>query len=44
MNKDEKVKILQDIVRIKSVNDNEEEVAVYIQNLLKEHGIESEFS
>lgn len=42
MNKDEKVKILQDIVRIKSVNDNEEEVAVYIQNLLKEHGIESE--
>ena len=42
MKKEEKIKALQDIVRIKSVNDKEEEVAKYIQKLFKDHGIESE--
>lgn len=42
MEKQEKVQLLQDIIRIKSVNGNEEEVAVYIQKLLEKHGIDSE--
>lgn len=42
MEKQEKIKLLQDVIRIKSVNGNEEEVAVYIQKLLKQHEIESE--
>lgn len=41
MEKEEKVKILQDLIKIKSINGNEEEVAVYLQNLLKNHGIDS---
>lgn len=36
------VEMLQDIIRMKTENDNEVEVAVYLQNLLKEHGIASE--
>lgn len=36
------VELLQDIVRIKSVNDHETEVAEYIQKLLAEFDIESE--
>lgn len=40
MKKEEKIAILQDIVRIKSVNDNEGEVAVYLKNLLESYGIE----
>lgn len=42
MEKQEKIKLLQDVIHIKSVNGNEEEVAVYIQKLLKQHEIESE--
>jgi succinyl-diaminopimelate desuccinylase len=42
MDKEEKIKVLQDIVRIKSVNGNEEEVASYLQQLLKEHRIHSQ--
>ncbi|WP_099203471.1 ArgE/DapE family deacylase [Miniphocaeibacter massiliensis] len=42
MNKEEKIKVLQDIVKIKSVNGNELEVAEYIKKLLNEHGIKSE--
>lgn len=38
---DEKIKILSDLVAIHSVNDNEIEVAKYLQNLLSKHGIAS---
>lgn len=41
MNKEEKIKILQDVIRIQTVNDNELEVAQYYKNLLEKHGIES---
>lgn len=41
MNKEEKIKVLQDVIRIQSVNDNELEVAKYYQDLLEKHGIES---
>jgi len=37
----EKVKILSDIVAIKTVNDNELEVAKYFQKLFKKYGIDS---
>ena len=40
--KQEKIQILEDLVSIKSVNDNEMEVCKYLQNLLSEHGIKSE--
>lgn len=40
--KEEKVEHLQNIIKIKSENDHEEEVAKYIQALLAEHGIDSE--
>jgi len=42
MEKEKKISILQDIVRIKSVNSNEKDVAEYLQNLLNEYDIESE--
>jgi succinyl-diaminopimelate desuccinylase len=42
MKESEKVSILQDVIKIKSVNGNEEEVANYLKELLKKHGIESE--
>lgn len=42
MNKKERIKVLQDIIKIKSVNDNESEVADYFANLFRKHGIESE--
>lgn len=42
MNKEERIKTLQDIIKIKSVNDNESEVADYFANLFQKHGIESE--
>lgn len=42
LDKNRKVAILQDVLRIKSVNDHEEEVAVYLQTLLQEYGIETE--
>src|SRR5690625_629989 len=41
MNKEERIKHLQEIIRIPSENDNEIEVAKYYQKLLEEHGIES---
>ncbi|WP_339181073.1 ArgE/DapE family deacylase [Oceanobacillus sp. FSL W7-1293] len=42
MNKEERIKVLQDIIKIKSVNDNESEVADYFAELFQKHGIESE--
>lgn len=42
MNREERVKIFQDFIRIKTANDNERELALYIQKLLNEHDIESE--
>lgn len=42
MEKERKISILQDVIRIQSVNGNEEEVAKYFQNLLKEYDIDSE--
>lgn len=41
MEKSEKISILQDVVKIKSVNGNEEEVAIYLQNLLKKYEMRS---
>lgn len=41
MNKEERIKVLQDIVKIKSVNDNEKEVADYLEKLFSSNGIES---
>lgn len=41
MTNEEKIKILQDVVRIKSINGNEKDVALYLQTLLSEHGIDS---
>lgn len=42
MDKNEVIEFLQDIVRIKTENDNEAEVAIYIQRLLAKYGINSE--
>ncbi|AMB98610.1 succinyl-diaminopimelate desuccinylase [Aerococcus urinaehominis] len=42
MDKQEKIKILQDIVKIESVNDNEKDVADYLEKLFAQHGIKSE--
>lgn len=42
MNKEERVKVLQDIVKIETVNENEKEVADYLEKLFADHGIESE--
>ena len=39
--KEEKIKILSDVVAIKSVNENEIEVANYLKDLFAEYGIES---
>lgn len=41
LNKERKISILQDVLRFKSVNDHEEEVAKYLQALLEEFGIAS---
>lgn len=41
MQAEERVKILQDVVKIKSINGNEEEVALYLQALLKKYAIDS---
>jgi len=38
----DKVQILGDLVKIKSVNDNEVEVAQYLQRLFADHGIKAE--
>ncbi len=41
MNKEKKIKILQDVIQIETVNDNEVAVAEYFKNLLNEYGIDS---
>lgn len=41
MEKAEKIKILQDLIQIKSVNGNEIEISEYLSKLLKKHGIDS---
>lgn len=41
MNHDDKIKILQDVIRLKTENDHETLVAEYYQQLLKTYGIES---
>ena len=38
---EEKVQILSDIVAMNTVNDNEIEVCQYLQDLFKQHGIDS---
>jgi succinyl-diaminopimelate desuccinylase len=43
MEKQEKIQILNDLVAIKSVNGNEKEVAEYLSELFKKHGIDSSF-
>ncbi|UUX33662.1 ArgE/DapE family deacylase [Fundicoccus culcitae] len=42
MEREEKIAVLQDVMRMKSVNDHETEVATYLKDLLAEHGIDSE--
>ncbi|MFD1067468.1 ArgE/DapE family deacylase [Oceanobacillus locisalsi] len=42
MHKEERINILQDIIKIKSVNDNESQVADYLSDLFQKYGIESE--
>lgn len=37
----EKVQILEDLVAIKSVNDNEMEVCMYLKDLLSQHNIDA---
>ena len=39
MGNEEKIAILQELIRIKSVNGNEGEVAAYLNQLLNKHGI-----
>lgn len=41
MDRNKAMYTLQDIIRIKTENNNEQEVAEYLQNLLKEHDIDS---
>ena len=41
MDKNKKIKILKDIIQIRSVNENEEEVAVYLKELLNKYNIPS---
>lgn len=42
MGNEEKIAILQELIRIKSVNGNEGEVAAYLNHLLNQHGIQGE--
>lgn len=42
MGNEEKIAILQELIRIKSVNGNEGEVAAYLNQLLNQHGIKGE--
>ena len=44
MDKQEKIKILQDVIQLETPNGNEEIVALYYKNLLEAHGIESELT
>lgn len=41
MNREQCVEILRDMIRINTVNGNEHELALYLQNLLKSYGIDS---
>lgn len=41
MEKEKRIQILQDIIKIKSVNANEKEVADYLANIFEEYGIET---
>ena len=41
MNREERIKVLQDIVKIKSVNDNEKDVAEYLEQLFSDNGIDA---
>ncbi|MDD7593049.1 MAG: ArgE/DapE family deacylase [Peptoniphilaceae bacterium] len=41
MNREERIQIFQDFIRIKTENDNERELALYIQKLLEAHDIAS---
>ena len=40
--KEDHLQILKDIVEIKTVNDNEIEVARYLKDLLEKHGIKAD--
>lgn len=42
MDETEKIQVLSDLVAINTANDNEKEVAEYLQNLLSNHGIQSQ--
>lgn len=42
MNQSETIKLLQDIIQIKTENENEAEAAKYLRKLLSDHGISSE--
>ncbi|EOB3406357.1 ArgE/DapE family deacylase [Enterococcus hirae] len=42
MGNEEKIAILQELIRIKSVNGNEGEVSAYLNQLLNQHGIQGE--
>ncbi len=42
MNKEDKIKILQEVIQIETVNDNEIAVAEYFQKLFKEYEIDSQ--
>ena len=42
MDKQEKIRILQDVIQLETPNGNEEIVALYFKNLLEAHGIESQ--
>ncbi|MFV8261540.1 ArgE/DapE family deacylase [Aerococcus viridans] len=42
MDKQEKIRILQDVIQLETPNGNEEIVALYYKNLLEAHGIESQ--
>lgn len=41
MDQEKKINILRDVIKIKSINNHEKEVALYYQSLLSKHGIES---
>lgn len=42
LEKQDKIKMLQDVIQIKSENGNEEEVALYLQTVFEKYGIDSE--
>lgn len=42
MEKEQKLEVLQDLIQMETVNDNEDEAAQYIKDLLKEYDIDAE--